>query len=109
MAKRSTKQRRTVSEAAFFDLDRTLLRGASGEIFSETMRESGLVGRSVPGERLMYQIFNAVGENLPSMLLARQAVVLARGRSRSEVGAVAERAADRLVELVQPFAERAFQ
>lgn len=109
MAKRSTKQRRTAREAAFFDLDRTLLRGASGEVFSETMRESGLVGRSVPGERLMYQIFNAVGENLPSMLLARQAVVLARGRSRREVGAVAERAADRLVELVQPFAERAFQ
>lgn len=106
---KSTKKKRVVPEAAFFDLDRTLLRGASGEVFGAAMREAGLVGRAVPGERLVYQIFNAVGENLPSMLLARQAVVLARGRSRRDVRGAAERAVDRLVDMVQPFADQAFR
>ena len=111
MAKKSksAKRARPVPEAAFFDLDRTLLRGASGEVFGAAMREAGLAGRSIPGERLAYQIFNAVGENLPSMLLARQAVVLARGRSRREVRRAAESAADRLVDMVQPFAAQVFR
>jgi putative phosphoserine phosphatase/1-acylglycerol-3-phosphate O-acyltransferase len=90
--------------AAFFDLDRTLLGKASGEVFSEAMRVAGLGPRRVPGERLLFGVFNAVGENLPSMALARQAVVLAKGRSREVLGVVAEAAADQLVEMVQPFA-----
>ena len=36
--------------AAFFDLDRTLLRGASGEVFSDAMPAAGLVTRTIPGE-----------------------------------------------------------
>ncbi len=40
--------------AAFFDLDRTLLAGASGTVYSEAMRDSGFVGRSIPGEKLLY-------------------------------------------------------
>ena len=94
--------------AAFFDLDRTLLRGASGEVFSDAMRAAGLVSRTIPGERLMYQFFNAVGETLPSMALARQAVNFAKGRSRAAVQEAAENVADRLVGMVQPFAESVF-
>ena len=90
--------------AAFFDLDRTLLAGASGEVFSDAMRASGLISRSIPGEKLVYQLFNVVGETLPSMALARQAATLARGRSRRSVAAAAESVADRLVSMVQPFA-----
>ncbi len=90
--------------AAFFDLDRTLLAGASGEVFSDAMRASGLISRSIPGEKLVYQLFNVVGETLPSMALARQAATLARGRSRQAVTAAAESVADRLVSMVQPFA-----
>ena len=41
-----------VSGAAFFDLDRTLLAGASGEVFSGAMRAAGFTSRSIPGERL---------------------------------------------------------
>ena len=38
-------------EAAFFDLDRTLLRGASGPAISAALREAGVLPpRSVPGE-----------------------------------------------------------
>lgn len=94
--------------AAFFDLDRTLLAGASGEIFSDAMRAAGLVSRHVPGEKLLYRIFNAVGETLPSMALARQAVTLASGRPRAAVNAAAEDAAGALVDMVQPFAEQVF-
>ncbi|NNE12154.1 MAG: HAD-IB family hydrolase [Ilumatobacter sp.] len=94
--------------AAFFDLDRTLLRGASGEVFSDAMRAAGLVSRSIPGEKLIYGVFNAVGETLPSMALARQAVNFAKGRSRAAVQSAADAVADRLVDMVQPFAESVF-
>ncbi len=73
----------TSSGAAFFDLDRTLLAGASGEVFASTMRAAGLGGRSIPGEALLFRLFNTVGETLPSMALARQAVLLAKGKSRT--------------------------
>jgi putative phosphoserine phosphatase / 1-acylglycerol-3-phosphate O-acyltransferase len=90
--------------AAFFDLDRTLLAGASGEVFSDAMRTAGLVSRTLPGERLLYSVFNLIGETLPSMVLARQAVSLAKGHEQADVQAAAEGVADRLVEMVQPFA-----
>jgi putative phosphoserine phosphatase/1-acylglycerol-3-phosphate O-acyltransferase len=96
------------SGAAFFDLDRTLLRGASGEVFSDAMRSAGLVSRNIPGERYIYALFNTVGETLPSMALARQAVTLAKGRSRASVQDAAEAVADRLVAMVQPFARTVF-
>ncbi len=98
----------TGASAAFFDLDRTLLAGASGEVFSEAMRTAGLLSRSIPGEKLLYRVFNAVGETLPSMALARQAASLAGGRPRAAVQAAAEAAADGLVDMVQPFAAQLF-
>jgi putative phosphoserine phosphatase/1-acylglycerol-3-phosphate O-acyltransferase len=99
----------TSSGAAFFDLDRTLLSGASGEVFARAMRTAGLTGPNpVPGERLLFGLFNAIGETLPSMVLARQAVSLATGRSRAAVSKAAEAVADDLVAMVQPFAETAF-
>ena len=99
----------TSSGAAFFDLDRTLLSGASGEVFAGAMRTAGLTGPNpIPGERLLFGLFNAIGETLPSMVLARQAVSLATGRSRAAVLDAAEGVADDLVAMVQPFAETAF-
>jgi putative phosphoserine phosphatase / 1-acylglycerol-3-phosphate O-acyltransferase len=95
--------------AAFFDLDRTLLAGASGEVFSRAMREAGLVSRSIPGEKLLYQLFNTVGETLPSMALARQAVTLAKGRPRAMVQKAASGAASALAEMVQPLAAPLFE
>ncbi len=95
---------RCVGGAAFFDLDRTLLRGASGPILATALREAGLVTRNLPGERLLYEVFNRYGELLPSMVLARQAVRLATGRSRRLLAAAAEGVAERLVGEMQPFA-----
>lgn len=94
--------------AAFFDLDRTLLAGASGEVFSHAMRESGLVSRSIPGENMLYRLFNTIGETLPSMALARQAVTFAKGRQRSVVQQAGISAASALAELVQPMAAPLF-
>jgi putative phosphoserine phosphatase/1-acylglycerol-3-phosphate O-acyltransferase len=94
--------------AAFFDLDRTLLSGASGPVLSEAMRAAGLVSRSIPGERFVYGLFNTIGETLPGMALARQAATLARGRSRAAVQGAAEAAAGVLVDMIQPFAAPLF-
>jgi putative phosphoserine phosphatase / 1-acylglycerol-3-phosphate O-acyltransferase len=94
--------------AAFFDLDRTLLAGASGQVFSAAMKEAGLVNRSIPGEGLLFRLFNTIGETLPSMALARQAVLLAKGKSQVAVRAAAANAADRLLEMVQPLAAPLF-
>src|SRR5689334_9370220 len=47
------------SEAAFFDLDRTLLWGASGPVFSEMLKSVGVIpDRSIPGEGLVYRVFD---------------------------------------------------
>jgi putative phosphoserine phosphatase / 1-acylglycerol-3-phosphate O-acyltransferase len=95
--------------AAFFDLDRTLLAGSSGPVFTEALRDAGLVtSRSVPGEQLIYRLFDAVGETLPSMALARQAASLAKGRSQAAVRAAAERATKVLVQRIQPYAHALF-
>jgi putative phosphoserine phosphatase/1-acylglycerol-3-phosphate O-acyltransferase len=94
--------------AAFFDLDRTLLAGASGEVFSAAMKTAGLVNRSIPGEALLFRLFNSIGETLPSMALARQAVALAKGKSQEAVQAAAAVAADTLLEMIQPLAAALF-
>jgi len=92
------------ASAAIFDLDRTLLAGASGPVLSSAMRAAGLMGPALPGERLLFGLFNAIGETLPGMALARQAATMAKGRSRVAVQAAARSAAGALVDLVQPYA-----
>jgi putative phosphoserine phosphatase/1-acylglycerol-3-phosphate O-acyltransferase len=94
--------------AAFFDLDRTLLAGASGPILADALRRAGLGGRALPGERLVYGIFNSVGETLPGIALARQAATLAKGRSQAAVRAAAADAAQALLDRLQPFAAGLF-
>ena len=90
--------------AAFFDLDRTLLSGASGPAFSVAMRKAGMTSRSIPGEGLLYGLFNVIGETLPSMVIARQGANLAKGRRQADFRASGAAAADELQAKVQPFA-----
>ncbi len=94
--------------AAFFDLDRTLLAGASAEVFSHAMKEAGLVSLRVPGESLLYKVFNTIGETLPAMALARQAATLSKGRSRVAMQNVAESAVDGLIGMLQPLVADVF-
>ena len=95
-----------MAHAAFFDLDRTILSGASAHVVSRVLRETGIVTRTIPGESLLYQVFETFGENLPSMVLGRQAVLAMRGHSREEVREAARIAAPDLVAMVQPYAQK---
>ena len=91
--------------AAFFDLDRTLLRGASGPILTGALRAAGVLSdRTVPGENLLYRLFDAIGENRPSMLLARQGARFSRGQKRADVQRAGELAAELLVPMVCAYA-----
>jgi putative phosphoserine phosphatase/1-acylglycerol-3-phosphate O-acyltransferase len=91
--------------AAFFDLDRTLLLGASGPVISKALRRHGVLpDRSIPGEGLLFGLFNALGENLPAILLTRQGARAAKGWSVEAVRAAAHDAADEMIDLIEPFA-----
>lgn len=93
--------------AAIFDLDRTLLSGASGPILGEALRHVGLLTSSTgPLESLAFGLFNAIGETWPSMLLTRQGARAARGWSVDLVAAAAERAAEPLRDAVLPYAQQ---
>ncbi len=91
--------------AAFFDLDRTLLAGASGPIISRELRAAGvLTAPSIPGEGLLFRIFDTIGETLPAMVLTRQMARMAKGWDRVTVQGAGRKAADTLEELVLPYA-----
>jgi putative phosphoserine phosphatase/1-acylglycerol-3-phosphate O-acyltransferase len=92
-------------DAAIFDLDRTLLAGASGPAISAALRSVGLLAdRNLPGEDVLFRVFNLVGENRPSMMLTRQGARLAKGWDRSKAREAGALAAKSLVPLVQPYA-----
>jgi len=94
-----------VPAAAIFDLDRTLLKGASGPELSRALREAGVIGdRAIPGEALAYKFFDLFGESRPSIMLARQAARVAKGWNCEQVGVAAMKAAERLAEAVLPYA-----
>ncbi|HEX4539530.1 MAG TPA: HAD-IB family hydrolase [Acidimicrobiales bacterium] len=91
--------------AAFFDLDRTLLKGPSGPAINESVAEAGLTGgRRLPGEALLFGIYNLMGETLPSMALTRSAALMARGWPADVVRQAGKAAAERLEPLVSPYA-----
>lgn len=91
--------------AAFFDLDRTLLRGASGPILSSSLRSVGVLSdRVIPGEDLVYRLFNLIGETRPSMMLAKQGARFSGGQVRTKVQEAGEVAAKLLLPLVEPYA-----
>ena len=80
--------------AAFFDLDRTLLAGASGPVFSDAMRDRRAHHpRRSRASGCCTACSTRIGETLPSMVLARQAAALAKGRSRAAMQAAGEAAA----------------
>ncbi len=95
-----------MESAAFFDLDRTLLRGASGPVFSTMLKRAGLLpDRSIPGEALVFKLFDVVGETLPAMVATRQMARAASGWDRSLVQEAGRQAAERLVDEVPGFAK----
>ena len=92
--------------AVFVDLDRTLLRGASGLVLSAAMHAEGLFEgrRSLPGERLFYGFYDLMGESLAFMAMVRGRPAFHPGWPVEAVCRAGELAAPELVELVQPYA-----
>ncbi|MHB8245665.1 MAG: HAD-IB family hydrolase [Acidimicrobiales bacterium] len=90
--------------AAIFDLDRTLLRGASGPFINEALRELGLRSSELPGESLLYRAYDLLGENPIGMLLARAAAFGVRGWSVDRLRAAGRHAADLLMDNVAAYA-----
>jgi putative phosphoserine phosphatase/1-acylglycerol-3-phosphate O-acyltransferase len=91
--------------AAFFDLDRTLLRTSSTPAISAALFYAGLVDRrDVPGQSLVLGFYDRFGETLPSMALARAAALAQRGWAVEAVAAAAEVAAERLEGALAPHA-----
>ncbi|NBP50786.1 MAG: HAD-IB family hydrolase [Actinobacteria bacterium] len=88
--------------AVFVDLDRTALVRSSGPVFTAALRAAGLVRGPVPGESALYAVFDRVGENLPSMLLARQGALAVRGVARHELVAAVRTAHDELRTMLRP-------
>ncbi|HRW39296.1 MAG TPA: HAD-IB family hydrolase, partial [Aquihabitans sp.] len=94
--------------AAFFDLDRTLLRGASGPMFSTMLKRVGVLpDRSIPGEGLVFKVFDVIGETIPSMIATRQMARAAAGWDRSLVQDAGRMAAQLLIDEVPGFAKAA--
>ena len=92
--------------AAIFDLDRTLLRGGSGPIISRALKEVGLLSdRNIPGEALLFRVFELFGETRLSMAATRNAARFTSGWARAAAQEAGELAADALVAAVQPFAK----
>jgi putative phosphoserine phosphatase / 1-acylglycerol-3-phosphate O-acyltransferase len=93
--------------AAFFDLDRTLLSGASGPVLTEALRHVGLMsGATGTLESVAFGVFNLIGETWPSMLVTRQGARAAKGWPVELVKEAAERAAPALEEAVLPYARK---
>ncbi|MEI7887454.1 MAG: HAD-IB family hydrolase [Actinomycetes bacterium] len=91
--------------AAIFDLDRTLLAGASGPIISEALRRVGLLKSSTSGiESVAFGIFNLIGETWPSMFVSKQGVRATRGWPVDLVHEAANLATPPLLQAVLPFA-----
>ncbi len=90
--------------AVFFDLDRTLLRGASGPILTEHLKAAGLVGNALPGQAVFNRIYDVLGENRLFMTAAKQLARVAKGWDVAGVQEAGAKAAHELVDLVQPYA-----
>jgi putative phosphoserine phosphatase/1-acylglycerol-3-phosphate O-acyltransferase len=94
---------------AFFDLDRTLLRGASAPVIGRALNAAGVTDRTMPGEQVLMRIYDMFGENRPSMEVTRRAVRYASGWVREQVQEAGEQAAEALAAMVQPFAGPIFE
>jgi putative phosphoserine phosphatase/1-acylglycerol-3-phosphate O-acyltransferase len=93
-----------VSGAAFFDLDRTLLKGASGPLLTQALVDAGVLpDRHYPGEGLVYRFYELAGETLVGMALARQVANVFSGIDPEAVRAAAKVAADELSDHVLPY------
>ncbi len=98
---------RATGGAAFFDLDRTLLLGASGPVMSAALRDAGVItSAKTPIEDALFGVFDLVGETRPSMMLARLGVRFSKGWDADAVARAGQQAAETLAPQIQPYARQ---
>ncbi|HTO01384.1 MAG TPA: HAD family hydrolase, partial [Microthrixaceae bacterium] len=103
----ATHSGNSVGSAAIFDLDRTLLSGASGPVISDALKRVGLITASTGFvESLAFGVFNLIGETWPSMFVSRQGARAAKGWSVDSVAEAAKISAQPLADAVLPFARQ---
>lgn len=91
-----------VGRVAVFDLDRTLVAGASAPVFAVMLRSLGVAVPSMPGERLYFEAFERFGEDPVSAQIGRSLVQLFAGQSVRTVTVAGRLAADVLASHVLP-------
>ena len=96
--------RRRSKTAAIFDLDRTLIGGPSGPVFSSHLGAAGIRQRNLPGADLVSLSYRLLGETAITAPTAQLAARATAGWPVDAVRAAAEAAADELEEHVQPYA-----
>lgn len=89
--------------AAIFDLDRTVLRGSSAPAIQRHLKDAGLASREFPAERVFQAIYELFGESRLAMRAARTVSGAKPGWRAADIAAVADKVADELMEMVQPF------
>ena len=88
-----------------FDLDRTLLDGASWPVYHRALRRQGVVGDSTPAALgVLFGLFRGLGETYLSMQATRLAVSRTRGWRTDAVDAAALDALPELLAEVHPYA-----
>ncbi len=98
----------TRTQAAIFDLDRTIIATSSGPVFQHHLAEHGLGRAGTALSDFVFQSFNRIGESGVIMQLARFAARTAKGKSVEQMREAAEAAAEELQELVLPYAHQLF-
>ncbi len=88
--------RRRSKTAAIFDLDRTLIGGPSGPVFSSHLGAAGIRQRNLPGADLVALSYRLLGETAITAPTAQLAARATAGWPVDAVRAAAEAAADEL-------------
>jgi putative phosphoserine phosphatase/1-acylglycerol-3-phosphate O-acyltransferase len=95
--------RRRPLTAAIFDLDRTLVAGATGPAFARHLDAAGVRQRHLPGADLVAATYRTLGETALTSQAARLAARATAGWPTEAVEAAARAAVDDLMEQVQPY------
>jgi putative phosphoserine phosphatase/1-acylglycerol-3-phosphate O-acyltransferase len=91
--------------AAFFDLDRTLLAGASWPTFAAALRQTGVLpDKDIPLANGLFAFFRAFGESYITMRATRRAASRTLGWNVEAVDEAARLAAPSLLADLQPYA-----
>ena len=95
--------------AAFFDLDRTLIRSSSAPVFARYMADAGITEhRDIPLANLFLKFYEEVGESRLAMVPAKLSVRTSKGWDVKAVHEAATAASQELLGDIQPFAAGLF-